>query len=60
MASVLVFCTAQPASLNRRCVGVRDFNLGAAAAYGVVLNAIIGLIMIVEGGLERLNKESVS
>jgi iron(III) transport system permease protein len=54
VASVLVFVP------NNRPVSIaiaselRDFNLGTAAAYGVVLIGIIGLVMIVAAGLERL------
>jgi iron(III) transport system permease protein len=60
VASVLVFVpTNRPVSIAIASE-LRDFNLGTAAAYGVVLIAIIGLIMIVAGRLERLNKESVS
>jgi len=33
---------------------LRDFNLGAAAAYGVVLIVIISISMMVAGRLERL------
>lgn len=60
VASVLVFVP------NNRPISIaiaselRDFNLGTAAAYGVVLVAIIGFVMIVTAQLERLNKESIS
>jgi len=53
VASVLVFVP------NNRPVSIaiaselRDFNLGTAAAYGVVLMLMIGLIMIVATRLER-------
>ena len=54
MASVLVFVP------NNRPVSIaiaselRDFNLGTAAAYGVVLMLMIGLIMMVATRLERV------
>jgi iron(III) transport system permease protein len=54
VASVLVFVP------NNRPISIaiaselRDFNLGTAAAYGVVLIAIISISMIVAGQLERL------
>jgi iron(III) transport system permease protein len=60
VASVLVFVP------NNRPISIaiaselRDFNLGTAAAYGVVLIAIIGFVMIVAARLERSNKESIS
>ncbi|HWN08164.1 MAG TPA: iron ABC transporter permease [Pyrinomonadaceae bacterium] len=53
VASVLVFVP------NNRPVSIaiaselRDFNLGTAAAYGVVLMVMIGLIMMVATRLER-------
>jgi iron(III) transport system permease protein len=60
VASVLVFVP------NNRPVSIaiaselRDFNLGTAAAYGVVLIGIIAAIMIVASRLERLNQGSNS
>lgn len=54
VASVLVFVPAnRPISI---AIGseLRDFNLGTAAAYGVVLMVMIGLIMTVAARLERL------
>lgn len=54
VASVLVFVP------NNRPVSIaiaselRDFNLGTAAAYGVVLMLMIGLIMMVATRLERV------
>jgi hypothetical protein len=33
---------------------MRDFNLGTAAAYGVVLIGIIAVVMVAAGKLERL------
>jgi iron(III) transport system permease protein len=54
VASVLVFVpTNRPVSIAIASE-LRDFNLGAAAAYGVVLMAMIGLIMTVAARLERL------
>ena len=46
VASVLVFVPANRSEL-------RDFNLGTAAAYGVVLIGIITVSMVVAGKLER-------
>ena len=54
VASVLVFVPSnRPVSI---AIGseLRDFNLGTAAAYGVVLMLMIGLIMVVATKLERL------
>ncbi len=54
VASVLVFVP------NNRPISIaiaselRDFNLGTAAAYGVVLMAMIGLLMTIAARLERL------
>jgi iron(III) transport system permease protein len=54
VASVLVFVpTNRPISIAIASE-LRDFNLGTAAAYGVVLMLIIGLIMMVATRLERL------
>jgi iron(III) transport system permease protein len=54
VASVLVFVPAnRPISIAIDSE-LRDFNLGAAAAYGVVLIVIISISMIVAGRLERL------
>lgn len=54
VASVLVFVpTNRPVSIAIASE-LRDFNLGTAAAYGVVLIAIIGISMIVAGKLERM------
>jgi iron(III) transport system permease protein len=53
VASVLVFMpTNRPVSIAIASE-LRDFRLGAAAAYGVVLIGIIGLIMIATAKLER-------
>jgi len=38
---------------------LRDFNLGTAAAYGVVLMLMIGLIMIVATRLEDHEREGM-
>jgi iron(III) transport system permease protein len=64
VASVLVFVPAnRPISIaiaSDRPISIaiaselRDFNLGAAAAYGVVLIVIISISMVVAGKLERL------
>jgi iron(III) transport system permease protein len=54
VASVLVFVpTNRPISIAIASE-LRDFNLGTAAAYGVVLMLIIGLLMMVATRLERL------
>jgi iron(III) transport system permease protein len=54
VASVLVFVpTNRPISIAIASE-LRDFNLGTAAAYGVVLMVMIGLIMMVATRLERL------
>jgi iron(III) transport system permease protein len=54
VASVLVFVpTNRPISIAIASE-LRDFNLGTAAAYGVVLMLIIGLFMMVATRLERL------
>jgi iron(III) transport system permease protein len=54
VASVLVFVpTNRPVSIAIASE-LRDFNLGTAAAYGVVLIGMIGISMIVAARLERL------
>jgi iron(III) transport system permease protein len=54
VASVLVFVpTNRPISIAIASE-LRDFNLGTAAAYGVVLMLMIGLIMTLATRLERL------
>lgn len=54
VASVLVFVpTNRPISIAIASE-LRDFNLGTAAAYGVVLMLMIGLIMTIAARLERL------
>ena len=53
VASVLVFVpTNRPISIAIASE-LRDFNLGTAAAYGVVLMLMIGLIMAIAARLER-------
>lgn len=53
VASVIVFTpTNRPVSIAIASA-MRDFNLGTAAAYGVILIAMIGIVMIVAGRLER-------
>ena len=53
VASVLVFVpTNRPISIAIASE-LRDFNLGSAAAYGVVLMVMIGLIMTVAARLQR-------
>jgi iron(III) transport system permease protein len=53
VASVLVFVPANRPISIAIASELRDFNLGAAAAYGVVLIAIISVSMFVAGRLER-------
>ena len=54
VASVIVFVpTNRPVSIAIASE-LRDFNLGTAAAYGVVLMLIIGLMMMIATRLERL------
>ena len=54
VASVLVFVpTNRPISVAIASE-LRDFNLGTAAAYGVVLMLLIGVVMMVATRLERL------
>lgn len=53
VASVLVFVpTNRPISIAIASE-LRDFNLGTAAAYGVVLMVMIGIIMMIATRLER-------
>jgi iron(III) transport system permease protein len=54
VASVLVFVPSNRPISIAIASELRDFNLGAAAAYGVVLMAIIAMSMMVAGKLERL------
>ncbi len=61
VASVLVFVPANRPISIAIASELRDFNLGAAAAYGVVLIVIISISMVVAGKLEtfaRLNQIS--
>ena len=53
VASVLVFVPANRPISIAIASELRDFNLGAAAAYGVILIVIISVSMIVAGKLER-------
>ncbi|MGH9959064.1 MAG: hypothetical protein ACREBC_18360 [Pyrinomonadaceae bacterium] len=53
MASVLVFVPANRPVSIAIASELRDFNLGAAAAYGVILIGIIGVTMMVAARLER-------
>ena len=53
VASVLVFVPANRPISIAIASELRDFNLGTAAAYGVVLVVIISISMIVAGRLER-------
>lgn len=54
VASVLVFVPSNRPVSIAIASEMRDFNLGAAAAYGVVLIVIISVTMIVAGKLERM------
>ena len=54
VASVLVFVPENRPISIAIASELRDFNLGAAAAYGVVLIIIISISMMVAGRLERL------
>ncbi|HEV7475755.1 MAG TPA: iron ABC transporter permease [Pyrinomonadaceae bacterium] len=54
VASVLVFVPGNRPISIAIASELRDFNLGAAAAYGVVLMAMIGIIMTIAARLERL------
>jgi iron(III) transport system permease protein len=54
VASVLVFVPGNRPISIAIASELRDFNLGTAAAYGVVLICIIAISMIVAGRLERL------
>jgi len=54
VASVLVFVPANRPISIAIASELRDFNLGAAAAYGVVLIVIISISVLVAGKLERL------
>jgi iron(III) transport system permease protein len=54
VASVLVFVPGNRPISIAIASELRDFNLGAAAAYGVVLMAIIAVSMMAAGKLERL------
>jgi iron(III) transport system permease protein len=54
VASVLVFVPANRPISIAIASEVRDFNLGTAAAYGVVLIGVIAVSMFVAGKLERM------
>jgi iron(III) transport system permease protein len=54
VASVLVFVPANRPISIAIASELRDFNLGAAAAYGVVLIVIISMSMVIAGRLEKL------
>ena len=54
VASVLVFVPSnQPISI-RIASEMRDFNLGTAAAYGVILILMVALAMLASSRLERM------
>ena len=54
VASVLVFVPSNRPVSIAIASELRDFNLGAAAAYGVILIAIIAVTMVAAARLERL------
>jgi iron(III) transport system permease protein len=54
VASVLVFVPSNRPISIAIASELRDFNLGAAAAYGVVLMLLIGVLMFVAARVERL------
>ena len=54
VASVLVFVPANRPISIAIASELRDFNLGAAAAYGVVLIVIISISMVAAGKLEKI------
>lgn len=56
VASVLVFVPSNRPISIAIASEMRDFNLGTAAAYGVVLIGIIAVTMAVAGRLERLRE----
>lgn len=56
VASVLVFVPVNRPVSIAIASELRDFNLGSASAYGVVLIAIIALTMFIAGKLERSTK----
>lgn len=56
VASVLVFVPANRPISIAIASELRDFNLGSAAAYGVILIGIIGVSMMVAARLERSAK----
>jgi iron(III) transport system permease protein len=59
VASVLVFVPSnQPISI-RIAAEMRDFNLGTAAAYGVILIVIITVAMLIAARLERVRGSEV-
>jgi iron(III) transport system permease protein len=53
VASVLVFVPGNRPISIAIASELRDFNLGTAAAYGVVLTVVISISMVVAGKLER-------
>jgi len=54
VASVLVFVPGNRPISIAIASELRDFNLGTAAAYGVVLILIISISMVLAGKLERM------
>jgi len=58
VASVLVFVPSnQPISI-KIAAEMRDFNLGTAAAYGVILVGLVAAAMLVAGRLERMGSRT--
>ena len=56
VASVIVFVPANRPISIAIASELRDFNLGTAAAYGVILIVVISVSMMVAGRLERLRR----
>ena len=54
VASVLVFVPANRPISIAIASELRDFNLGAAAAYGVILIVIISISMVAASKLEKI------
>jgi len=52
VASVIVFTPGNRPVSIAIASAMRDFNLGTAAAYGVILIAMIVMVMVVAGRLE--------
>jgi iron(III) transport system permease protein len=53
VASVIVFTPGNRPVSIAIASAMRDFNLGTAAAYGVILILMIAIVIVVAGRLER-------